>query len=245
MRNATARRGRKKESEKIAENSQSANVEKERRSKLSHEDAVATPDITSVTVGEGVSSTATVETEQLKDDCHVAQKSASTEKIPTKRGNYNAPILQYTLEGCLVARFDSQMDAVRNTGYKHSNINANLKGRQKSAYGFIWKYVVDENSIPETIPTKTSTITKHEARERIHKVNRTVNSKFAVYFFDSKNEIGTSQLFGRFNSQQAAADALGAKKSSVSKCVAGKYKSVCTVINGVKCKVAIIREEVA
>jgi hypothetical protein len=32
------------------------------------------------------------------------------------------------------------MEAMRQTGIKNDNINQNLKGKSKSAGGFIWKY---------------------------------------------------------------------------------------------------------
>jgi group I intron endonuclease len=50
------------------------------------------------------------------------------------------PIEQYTPDGILVNTFPSGMEAMRQTGIKNDNIHQNLKGKSKSAGGFIWKY---------------------------------------------------------------------------------------------------------
>lgn len=51
------------------------------------------------------------------------------------------PILQYDLSGNLIAEYKSIAEAVRITGFANrSNIIVNLKGRTKSAYGYVWKY---------------------------------------------------------------------------------------------------------
>ena len=50
------------------------------------------------------------------------------------------PIEQYTPAGILLNTYPSAMEAMRQTGIKNDNINQNLKGKSKSAGGFIWKY---------------------------------------------------------------------------------------------------------
>lgn len=51
------------------------------------------------------------------------------------------PIVQYTLDGQFVAEYKSTADAVKENGFKdRTNIIANLKGRTKSAYGYVWTY---------------------------------------------------------------------------------------------------------
>lgn len=51
------------------------------------------------------------------------------------------PILQLTKEGKLVAEYKSINDACRTGGFlNHSNIICALKGRTKTAYGFVWRY---------------------------------------------------------------------------------------------------------
>lgn len=47
---------------------------------------------------------------------------------------------QYTLEGELVKIWDSTRECYRN-GFDNGNISRCCNGKQKTAYGFIWKYV--------------------------------------------------------------------------------------------------------
>jgi hypothetical protein len=53
---------------------------------------------------------------------------------------HSKPIEQYTPEGTLLNTFPSAMEAMRQTGVKNDNINQNLRGKSKSAGGFVWKY---------------------------------------------------------------------------------------------------------
>jgi group I intron endonuclease len=53
---------------------------------------------------------------------------------------HSKPIEQFDLNGTLINIFPSAMEAMRQTGVKNDNINQNLKGKSKSAGGFIWKY---------------------------------------------------------------------------------------------------------
>jgi len=50
------------------------------------------------------------------------------------------PIEQYTPSGILLNTYPSAMEGMRQTGVKNDNINQNLKGKSKSAGGFVWKY---------------------------------------------------------------------------------------------------------
>lgn len=49
-------------------------------------------------------------------------------------------INQYTKDGLFLRTWYSSMDIERELGYIHTNIIACCKGKQKTAYGFIWKY---------------------------------------------------------------------------------------------------------
>ena len=50
------------------------------------------------------------------------------------------PVIQYTIDGEFIKEFPSSKEAERQTGIFQSNIVACLKGRQKSARGYVWKY---------------------------------------------------------------------------------------------------------
>lgn len=49
-------------------------------------------------------------------------------------------VLQYSLEGKFIKEWDSQLIAYKTLNINRTGINNNLKGRQATAYGFIWKY---------------------------------------------------------------------------------------------------------
>ena len=58
----------------------------------------------------------------------------------TTNGKCSKPVLQYTKDGKFVKEWKSTKDVQRNLGYGHSSISVCCLGKQKSAYGFIWKY---------------------------------------------------------------------------------------------------------
>ena len=50
------------------------------------------------------------------------------------------PILQYTLDGELIAEYPSLKDACNITGFNNGSISSACTGKRKSAHGFIWKH---------------------------------------------------------------------------------------------------------
>lgn len=56
------------------------------------------------------------------------------------------PILQMK-DGKIINRFTSPYEAEEVTGIKHQNIWACLKGKQKTAKGFTWKYEGSDNNV--------------------------------------------------------------------------------------------------
>ena len=75
-------------------------------------------------------------------------KKKISEKILSKGKNRNKkigitnskPIEQYDLEGNLLNVFLSSTNAMVQTGIKNGSISQNLRGKSKSAGGFVWKY---------------------------------------------------------------------------------------------------------
>lgn len=61
-----------------------------------------------------------------------------------KLNNYSKSIrkkvLQYDLQGNLINSYNSTREASRITNYNNGNINNCCNNKQKTAYGFIWKY---------------------------------------------------------------------------------------------------------
>ena len=63
--------------------------------------------------------------------------------IEKKQGknNYNAkPILQFTLNGEFIRRWDCIIDASKELGCSHGNISSCCNGKRNYCGGFIWKY---------------------------------------------------------------------------------------------------------
>jgi group I intron endonuclease len=56
------------------------------------------------------------------------------------RANHGVPILQFTKDNQFVKEYHSAKQAERETGVKNDNICCCLKGKSKSAGGFIWRY---------------------------------------------------------------------------------------------------------
>lgn len=58
------------------------------------------------------------------------------------------PILQFTLDGEFIKKWNSATEAERELGYTHSAIRQNLKRKSKTAYGYKWGYADDYERIP-------------------------------------------------------------------------------------------------
>ena len=50
------------------------------------------------------------------------------------------PILQFTLDGEFIRKWDSIADVEKELGFNHSSINMCCKGKYKNAYGYRWCY---------------------------------------------------------------------------------------------------------
>ena len=61
-------------------------------------------------------------------------------KSPSKIEKQSIPILQLTKDGTLIKEWPSAHEAEHQLGIFHQNICACLKGRYKSAGGFVWRY---------------------------------------------------------------------------------------------------------
>lgn len=68
-------------------------------------------------------------------------KDLTKEEMIKHKSNYFKPVKQYDLEMKYIAEFQSIKKASDHTGIKDSNINSMLRGRQKTAGGYIWEYV--------------------------------------------------------------------------------------------------------
>ena len=56
-----------------------------------------------------------------------------------KSGGKSIPIIQYTLDGKLLAEYSSYMEAQRATGIRSGNISLVARGKRHTAGGYIWR----------------------------------------------------------------------------------------------------------
>lgn len=79
----------------------------------------------------------------LQKDDNKALKIAST--IDQSRTMYKSfPVLQYSLDGEFIRRYDSSGEAERANGISHSKVGACCRGKIKTAGGYVWKYDINE-----------------------------------------------------------------------------------------------------
>lgn len=68
----------------------------------------------------------------------------------TGANNPNAKrVLQYSLDGKLIKKYGSISDACREIGANHGNIISCIKGKTRTAYGYIWAYEGDSEKAVE------------------------------------------------------------------------------------------------
>lgn len=62
---------------------------------------------------------------------------------PYKKNLKHFPIVQLTVDGKVVGKYESARDAQKITGVPNSLICRCCKGNIKTAHGYIWKYIND------------------------------------------------------------------------------------------------------
>lgn len=64
-----------------------------------------------------------------------------TRNEKTRNGKLSKKVYQYSLDGKFIAEYPSTKEVERQLGYKVPNISYCCNGKQKTAYGYIWKYI--------------------------------------------------------------------------------------------------------
>lgn len=64
------------------------------------------------------------------------------------------PILQFTLDGKLVRKWDSAVDIKKELGFNNCHISSCCNGKRKTANGYIWKYYYKGIWLKNHIPLK-------------------------------------------------------------------------------------------
>lgn len=71
-----------------------------------------------------------------------------------KLNHKSKPILQFTLDGKLVRKWDNAMDVQRELGFNHRNISKCCRGERKTASNYIWCYHYKSIWLKNHIPLK-------------------------------------------------------------------------------------------
>lgn len=113
-------------------------------------------------------------TEETKRKCREAHlgKRLSEEAIAKRTAKQVKTIYQYDLDGNLIKEWDSVKQAGEALGINRPSISNCLKGRYKSAGGFIWRYSVEEVSPVK----KTKSIEQYDLDGNLIKVWDSINS---------------------------------------------------------------------
>lgn len=113
-------------------------------------------------------------TEETKRKCREAHlgKWLSEEAIAKRTAKQVKTIYQYDLDGNLIKEWDSVKQAGEALGINRPSISNCLKGRYKSAGGFIWRYSVEEVSPVK----KTKSIEQYDLDGNLIKVWDSINS---------------------------------------------------------------------
>lgn len=100
----------------------------------------------------------------------------------------SSPVIQLTLNGDFVSRFDSSMDAERKTGIPHSSILLACKGVKITTSGYRWRYENEEKNEKaiqkrEEIEKRTIENRENYARRRMRPVLQyTIDGNFVAEY---------------------------------------------------------------
>ena len=81
----------------------------------------------------------------LKENMNYGTRNERISKATCKR--LSKPVAQYTKTGELIEVYPSASEAGRQLGFSQGNISTAARGEQKTSYGYIWKYIEDDNQL--------------------------------------------------------------------------------------------------
>ena len=64
----------------------------------------------------------------------------------TRTARTSKPVGQYTLDGKLIKIWQSTIEVERLLGFANSNISEAARGKRKTAYGYVWKYIDEKRN---------------------------------------------------------------------------------------------------
>ena len=84
----------------------------------------------------------TIEWVTYKENCNYGTRNERISKTQTNDRNKSKKVLQFTLDGEFIREWPSIMECERN-GFDKGAVWRCCNGKQKSAYGYIWRYKED------------------------------------------------------------------------------------------------------
>ena len=103
-----------------------------------HENPMNRPDVNHINEDKSDNRACNLEWVTRKGNCNFGTRNTRVAKALSK------PVGQYTQEGELVKVWQSTREVERQLGFCHSHINLAAKGKQKTSYGYVWKYIKEE-----------------------------------------------------------------------------------------------------
>ena len=90
-----------------------------------------------------------------------------------EKHHLSVSVNQYDLKGNLIKTWNCMRDIQRELGFEHTNISRCCRNKQKTAYGFIWRYT-DGDSKNKTF--ENNFISKDGIREKIEELETNLSS---------------------------------------------------------------------
>lgn len=88
-----------------------------------------------------------------------------------EKHHLSVSVNQYDLKGKLIKTWNCMRDIQRELGFEHTNISRCCRNKQKTAYGFIWRYTYGDS---KNKTFESNFIRKDRIREKIEELEKEV-----------------------------------------------------------------------
>lgn len=104
-----------------------------------HENPKNKPEVNHINEDKSDNRACNLEWVTTKENCNHGTRTARMAKTVAKVKS--KPVGQYTLNGELVKVWQSTMEIERQLGFSSGHISQVARGKRKTAYGYVWKYI--------------------------------------------------------------------------------------------------------